>query len=244
MANFFHACKKKIAKGKAASHHDYVLGVGRHKKRTDVVASEQGNMPEGITPREFFSAADVHERANAAAAKEWIVALPNQLSNEEAGALASALARQIAGPKPWLLAVHKSEAALAGGLNSHMHLMLSDRVPDQVERPLEQVFHRFNRSRPEAGGWRKDTGALTKTELKEALKGERHGIATTINQHLENKGVDSRVDARSNRDRGLPEIPTKHLGAVGVRERKRALNAAADSLAEPDMNASAGGDSK
>lgn len=120
--------------------------------------AESGNMPEWTegTAATFWKAADAYERANGAAYREHVIALPNELSLEQNRALAVQLARELVGSKPFQIALHAPQGTLGGITNLHMHLMFSDRVPDGISRGPERMFARYNSERPEDGGCRKD----------------------------------------------------------------------------------------
>lgn len=215
----FHASKKSIPKGGAESHFNYITRQGRHKGREDLIAVGHINMPaQAESPLHFFQTADRCERANGTASKEWVVALPRGLSDGKTVKLAAILAKELAGDKPATWVVHSNDAALDGGSNPHLHEMISDRVPDEHDRPtLDDGFKRSNSSKPSAGGWPKDTGAKTKRELREKLLAERKLCADVINDFSERYGLAERVDHRSHVDRGLTTTPGKHLGPAAVR---------------------------
>lgn len=96
--------------------------------------------------------------------------------------------------------------------------MISDRVPDEIERLPEQHFRRFNRKDPEKGGCRKDTGGRDRIVLRNELISLRENWAQLQNDHLEKCGHAARVDHRSHHDRGIAAPPERHLGPAKVRQ--------------------------
>ena len=106
-------------------------------------------------------------------------------------------------------------------MQRHLHLMISDRKPDGIERGPEQFFKRYNRTHPELGGCKKDTGGLTKFEMRDELLTSRENWAILQNYHLEKNGHDTRVDHRSYQERGIDREPEHHLGKVTIKLMNR-----------------------
>jgi hypothetical protein len=146
-----------------------------------------------------------------------VVALPNELNLEQNCALATRLARELVGSKPFQLAIHAPEGALGGITNSHMHLMYSDRVQDGISRSPERMFSRYNPVRPEAGGCRKDSGGKSPMVLRDEVIATRKKIADIQNQALAEHGHSARVDHRSLREQGLQRRPERHLGPTRIK---------------------------
>lgn len=121
-------------------------------------------MPDGVAPAVFYSALDANERKNGGAI-EVKVAIPRVLTTPQQCQLAEELALALAGPCPVSWALHRPKAALEGGEQPHLHALISRRTPDGIKRPLEQIFKRYDPKSPETGGWKKDTGGRTYTEV-------------------------------------------------------------------------------
>lgn len=226
----FHTQISSGRRGTAREHSRYIDRAGKHGKREDLAYREHGNLPSwaGNDSRKFWQAADRHERQNGAAYRELVIALPIELDKASNIALAKELANELAGDKPYQLAIHTSEGKLGGTANPHMHLMVSDRVDDGIERSPQQTFSRYNREHPELGGRRKDNGGKHPTELREDMIALRKKAADTINQALAVRGIAARVDHRSLKDQGIDRQPEHHLGPARVRlmsdSEKSALN--------------------
>ena len=218
----FHICVKSGKRGNAAEHAAYIAREGKHTKkgeRSDLVAVEHGNLPawaNGST-QEFWKAADRYERLNGATYRELEVALPNELTNSQNLELVKEFVKSEIGDKPFQLAIHMPNAALGNVDQPHAHIMLSDRMPDGIQRTPDQHFKRFNRNEPEKGGCQKDSGGKDKTKLKTEVVRLREHWAELQNEHLQKNGKAARVDHRSNKDRGIAVVPERHLGQAGVR---------------------------
>lgn len=217
MATFHHQVKSG-KKGTANQHSSYIAREGSHSEREDLIAKGYGNMPAWAkTPREFWRAADKYERRNGSVYREHEIALPSELTRDQQLELAHKLVKTLAGNKPFEYAVHENYSTLAGNLNAHMHLMLSDRVPDGIERPPEQTFRRYNRDNPELGGRRKDSGGLDPLTLRDKMIEMRRKTAESLNKALATHGRPERVDHRSLKEQGVQRTPERHLGQAKVR---------------------------
>ncbi len=215
----FHLQLKTGAKGKAVGHSDYIRREGRYRSREDLVDVGCGNLPswaEG-SARAFWAAADAHERMNGAAYREFIVALPNELVGSRSRELVQDLIHFLAAVKPYEYAVHSPEASLEGGMNMHLHLMVSDRMPDGIQRSAPQMFRRYNSYRPETGGCRKDACGRTSVQVSESLIETRQMVASIINEHLQRNGITERVDHRTLKEQGVRRRAERHLGAFRIR---------------------------
>ncbi len=207
--------------GKAAAHSDYILREGPYRKGNkskDLKARGFGNLPPGInTMREFWKAADRGERANGAAFREIVAALPRELTLGQQEDLVKDYISRVIPHKPHDYVIHCPEAALGEGLQPHAHVMYNDRIPDGIHRRPEQFFARFNAAHPERGGCRKDSGGLDPVAAKEAVRLKREIWAEVQNEHLARHGHEARVDARSYRARGIRREVEHHLGPAAIR---------------------------
>lgn len=215
---YFRYGVQSCAVGHAMNHIDYITRRGFHAQRADLIYTEHGNMPAWApTPGDFWRAADKHERSNGVALRQITVSLPNMMSTSEIVSLAREITWMLAGGKPFQMAVHMPNAALGDEPNPHVHIAISDRVPDGIERSAEQFFARYNAMAPERGGRRKDSGGLTPTELRSHVLWERNAVAAITNRTLETLGYAERVDARSLREQGVSRAPERHLGQAVIR---------------------------
>ncbi len=219
MASFHHRIKSG-KKGTARAHASYIERNGKFSNRgEDLVHTGYGNMPSWAenNPAQFWKMADKHERANGAVYREHEVALPNELNEEQLVELTGRIVSELIGNKPYQYAIHAPDGSLGSISNPHVHLMYSDRLPDGIEREPERMFSRFNPKEPERGGCKKDSGGLTRQELRENVINMRKTIADLQNQALAEYGHDMRVDHRSLREQGKQRKPERHMGAARIR---------------------------
>lgn len=237
----FHLTIKSGKKGSALDHSAYITRAGKHgkdDKAADLVATGSGNLPTWATePKEFWQQADAHERENGAVYREYEMALPNELNAKQQEALVGDFIRDVVGDKTYEFAIHRPEAAIGKVPQAHVHLMISDRVPDGIERSPEQHFHRFNRAHPENGGCRKDSCGRDRQVLRNEVVSCRETWAKLQNDHLERHGHTTRVDHRSYQERGLAVAPEQHFGPARIRqmgdeERKAIQDRRQDKISE------------
>lgn len=217
----YHFCVKSGKKGTAADHAAYIAREGvfdKPEKKQDLVAKGHGNLLEWSkgNPSKFWQIADQTERVNGSAYREYVAALPIELTMEQNKVLVNTFIEQEIVDKPYQYAIHLPSAALGTGLQPHVHIMFSDRRHDGIERGADQYFRRYRPSSPSQGGAKKDSGGKDPFALRESLKRLRERWADVQNSHLEMNGHTARVDARSNRDRGISQDPERHLGAVRI----------------------------
>jgi len=218
MASFHHQLKSG-GKGKGAQQSDYIAGEGRHSSREDVVKTGHGNMPSwvGDDPWWFWKAADEYERRNGSVYREHEITLPSELTPHQQIELASRHIADIAGSKPFQYAIHEKLSSLEGIINTHLHLLVSDRTPDGIERSPEQTFRRYNPKHPERGGCRKDSGGMNRMELRDSVLGLKKQTAMAQNEALARYGHEARVDHRSLKEQGVDREPERHLGPARIR---------------------------
>lgn len=217
MASFHHSIKSG-KKGTAANHAAYITRQGKHSQRDDLVATGHGNMPEWANgkPSLVWKVGDKYERANGAVYREHEIALPSELTMEQNLDLVNEIIVRIVGDKPYQYAVHSSRSSIQGAINTHLHLMFSDRLHDGINREPEDFFRRYNAKQPENGGCRKGSGGKSPVELREELIRTRQISADLQNASLERHGHTSRVDHRSLKDQGIARRPERHLGPARV----------------------------
>ncbi len=202
----------------AARKHDYIMRLGDFAKRHEgaLAFSESRNMPAWAAdnPRQFWTAADEFERANATVYHEVEFALPLQLSFDQQIEAVREFASQICGEShPYSLGLHDNQG------NPHVHLMFSGRMLDGVERSAEQFFKRYNSKSPEKGGCKK--AASGEARGQEWVQEVRAAWTQVANRHLQKVGAKERIDHRSYADRGIQKTPGKHVGrkAAGMEKR-------------------------
>ena len=179
----------------ASAKYDYLGREGRYAHGAEELEHrESGNLPAWAEedPRAYWEAADDHERANGRLFQQVEVALPVELDERQRRELAGSFTERLTKEErlPYTLAIHRGGAE---GSNPHMHLVISERANDGLERSAEQWFKRANGKHPERGGAKKSRTMM-----------DKHWIAQTrpvweqeVNRALQRAGQQDRVDHRS-----------------------------------------------
>lgn len=202
----------------ASAKCDYIERNGKYARARDpVLHVEHGHMPSFAQddPRSYWQAADLYERKNGVLFREVEFALPVELSLDQQRQLAHDFAQHLTGEHrlPYTLAIHAG-----GGTNPHCHLVISERVGDDIERTAAQHFARHNPKSPEKGGTQKaDIGSRRGEWLAEA----RASWAELANSALERAGHAERIDHRSLEAQGIDRLPTRHLGPAALGYERR-----------------------
>ena len=185
----------------AGAKYDYISREGRYARarQDEVVHVESGCMPAFASSdaREYWAAADSHERSNGRLFRSLTAALPNSLDLAGRLELARSFAAHVtAGQMPYTLALHAGLSREPGAAdNPHLHLVFSERVNDGVERAAAQWFRRAAQAGrdPAQGGARKSE----RTKPREWLDETRQAWAAEMNRAFGRAGVADRVTAES-----------------------------------------------
>jgi MobA/MobL family len=218
--SMFHYRIKSGKKGTAVDRSNYITRQGDHRDRDEVIWTDFGNLPAWCedNPKHFWQKADHYERSNGATYREHEVALPSELTLAQQRVLVDNLVQKLAGSKPYQYAIHAPESSLAGVAHPHMHLQVSDRLPDGIERTPAQEFMRHNPRDPSRGGRKKDSGGRMPLQVRDELIAKRKMIADLQNEALAEHGHAARVDHRSHRERGIKSEPERHLGQQRIKQ--------------------------
>ena len=218
----YHLTAKTVSRGSsvsAAVRSDYIERSGRYASdHAELLHKGHGNMPAWASdvPRNYWEAADAHERANGRLFKQLEFALPKELSPGQLTALAASFCREMArtkdGPLPYSFAVHKGHDKE----NPHCHLLISERVNDGISRAPGQWFKRAAKD-PAKGGAKK----TNELRPREWLLQCRKLWAERANHFLRLAGHEARIDHQTLEAQGIDRVPTTHLGpSVAAMERK------------------------
>ncbi len=146
---------------------------------------------------QLWNAADrAEKRKDAQLAREYEVALPHELTDEQRRFLVQDFIRENFARKGYAadVSIHAPDRE-GDERNYHAHILVTDR-------------------RLEADGFAADKKERqqSKAEMKAELEALRESWERTTNRHLERHGIDARIDRRSLKDQGIDKEPTQHLG--------------------------------
>lgn len=195
-----HLSVKNGAKGKGASHAQYIEREGKYANREDKVLSKSGNMPSWVkSPNNFWKAADEYERVNGRTYKELEISLPRELTAQQQIELVEEFTKNVLGDKhAYTWSIHAPKAQ-DGEQNAHVHLMFTERENDGIERSKEQFFKRYNPNNPELGG----AGKNRFYNDRAFVYSVREEWSATANHALAKNGIDARIDHRSYKDMAI-----------------------------------------
>ena len=198
MAIVHFAMKSDAAAPSSAKHAAYISREQEYSRRKDVELSESGNMPDfaASSPREFWLAADAHERVNGRTYTEIQVALPRELSREAQVTLAREAAQKFLGGRfAYTMAIHNPVAHDKID-QPHMHLMFSERAVDERTRtlPAEQFFKRNGAKKD------RDWNDRNRPEVLRSV------WCDMMNRAFEGEQIPVRVDPRSWAEQGREDL--------------------------------------
>ena len=211
------AMKSSSSAPPSAAHADYIMREGQYSRRGGVELVESSNLPEFAQSdaRQFWQAADTHERANGRTYTELQIALPRELGSASRAELARSAAREFLGERfVYTMAIH-SPVASDKIEQPHLHLMFSERIVDERTRVLpEELFFKRN-------GAKKDREWNDRTKPEEI----RAKWCEMMNRAMESEGIEVRVDPRSWAEQGREDLAAlvepKELGGHGAEAVER-----------------------
>ncbi len=160
-------------------------------------------LPDGgqVDRETLWNAVEMAEkRKDAKVAREFVVALPHELSHEQQKELIRDYAQGLSQRTGWAVDVAVHEPGRQGDLrNVHAHLLCTTRTVE-LDANGQLVMGKKTRE------W--DVASTSKA----LVSAEREYWAQAVNQALERGGFEQRVDHRSYEEQGNGLLPTVHLG--------------------------------
>lgn len=207
---------EKIRDERTGLIHDYTKKSG--VKSADIVLPD--NAPLWANDRsQLWNAAELAEkRKDACIAKEYEVALPEELPPEERKRLALDFAKWLATNEGCAVDVAIHEPSKNGdNRNHHAHILKTTRKIDHDGMGGKLDSEKAGRNR------------------KADLEIIREKWAALTNQRLKQNGIDATVDHRSLEAQGIDREPTQHLGvAITEIQRRGAASNVVNRIAEAD----------
>jgi len=149
-------------------------------------------------------AESTENRKNSTVAREWEIALPVELDQEQQIALANEFGQQLV-DKYGVAAdvcMHDPDGE-HGNSNPHAHILTTTRVFEAGELGIKTRILDDRK-----------TGSVEVKEMRESW-------ADLQNQALENAGSEARVDHRSLKEQGIERVPTIHMGPTATAMERR-----------------------
>ena len=159
----------------------------------------------------LWNSVELYEKAgNAQLAREIDAALPIELSREEQIRLVREYCSSQFVSRGMCVdfAIHDTDSG-----NPHCHIMLTMRPLDENGERIRLPSGRYKTHKVDLTGWNDKGNALL----------WRKAWADISNAYLERAGSRSRIDHRSNAERGIDELPTVHMGVAACQMEKKGI---------------------
>lgn len=154
-------------------------------------------------PSEFFKSADVYGRKNKASYREFELALQEELTLEQNIEIVNTILNnyEYFQDKYYAVAIHDKQAALDDNKQQiHCHIMVSDKIIDEIEktneRPPEQFFKTYCRVNTNKGGAKVDR-YFSKDSFGKNLTHFRKYYCDVTNAIFRKYGIDKTIDYKS-----------------------------------------------
>ncbi|MCL1802164.1 MAG: MobA/MobL family protein [Eubacteriaceae bacterium] len=209
--------------------HDY-------SRRTGVVHEEvmlPDGAPEAYADRStLWNAVEaIEKQRNSRLAREVVIALPNELGNEEKIAFVQNYVRENFVKRGMCadIAVHSGHnTEKSSQSNPHAHIMLTMRpVSREGFGPKAKKVYILdkdgNRIKTARGSWKSYKENSVDWDKKENVFAWRADLANRINAEMQRLGLDDRVDPRSYKDQGIDREPGVHMGAAATAMERRGI---------------------
>lgn len=154
-------------------------------------------------PSEFFKSADVYGRKNKASYREFELALQEELTLEQNIEIVNTILNncEYFQDKYYAVAIHDKQAALDSNKQQiHCHIMVSDKMIDDIEktneRPPEQFFKTYCRVNTDKGGAKVDR-YFSKDNFGKNLTHFRKYYCDVTNAIFRKYGIDKTIDYKS-----------------------------------------------
>lgn len=189
------------------------------------------NVPIALKDRTtLWNSVELNEKAsNAQLARNFIIALPKELSFEENKKLITDFIQEHFVSKGMIadLAIH--DESDEENNNIHAHIMttlrpINEKGEWQAKSKKEYVLdENGEKIKLKSGNYKTRKVELTDWNNKGNAEKWRENFASLCNQYLEKNHQEKRVDHRSYKRQGIEEIPTIHLGASASALEKKGI---------------------
>jgi len=247
MANSFHFSISMISRGKSKSAvasaayiscekitnewdgvtHDYHNKKGLLHSEIFLLENISINLKDRAT---LWNSVELNEKAsNAQLARNFIIALPKELSFEENKKLITDFIQEKFVSKGMIVDLAIHDESNEGNNNIHAHIMttlrpINEKGQWQAKSKKEYILDDYGNKILNKNGKPK-TRKVELTDWNDRGNAEkwRESFATLCNQYLEKNNFEKRVDHRSFERQGIEEIPTIYLGASASAIEKKVL---------------------
>ena len=186
-----------------------------YSKKQGVVKSDcflfQNGKRVNLNRLELWNTAErVEKRADSRTARDYIINLPYELTQEQRADLAEQIAEHIAQKFNVAVdyAIHLPDVDKGGDdRNHHVHILTTTRHAKLDENNVIVLGDKADIEKKNS-----DLKKLGKPVTQQIIKDIRKDVADLINHSLEKAQLAERVDSRSYAEQGKTQLPTIHLG--------------------------------
>jgi len=201
---------------------DQRTGLNHDFTRKEGVAYSEiiSNLDIQIKRAELWNLAEEKEnRKDARTAREWVIALPDELNSEQRTHLAKDFAQSLVDRYNVVadLAIHEPSKG-GSDKNHHAHILLTTR---QAQLDQDHQLTLTTKTAIELSNTKRK--ALGMTTSQEEIKEIRAAWADLANKALEQAGYQDRIDHRSYVDQGKDLQPTIHEGSKVTQLRRQGI---------------------
>ena len=201
---------------------DQRTGLNHDFTRKEGVAYSEiiSNLDIQIKRAELWNLAEEKEnRKDARTAREWVIALPDELNPEQRTQLAKDFAQSLVDRYNVVadLAIHEPSKG-GSDKNHHAHILLTTR---QAQLDQDHQLTLTTKTAIELSNTKRK--ALGMTTSQEEIKEIRAAWADLANKALEQAGYQDRIDHRSYVDQGKDLQPTIHEGSKVTQLRRQGI---------------------
>lgn len=207
---------QKIVDKQTGEIHDYTRKQG--VIYTDIVSPKNIDIDE-ISREDLWNLAEQSEkRKDARVAREFVIALPHEISRERQIEVAKEFSQYLSNKYEVIadLAIHEPSKE-GDDKNVHAHIMITTRKI-AVDKESKVVSLTEKSTLELSNSKRKSLGMKT---TQDDIKEIREKWADMANSALKKEGLKVRIDHRSYADQEKEQIPTKHEGVVVTELRRK-----------------------
>lgn len=207
---------QKIIDKKTGEIHDYTRKQG--VIYTEIIPPKNTNIDE-VSREDLWNLAEQSEkRKDARVAREFVIALPHEISREKQIGVAKEFSQYLSDKYKVVadLAIHEPSKE-GDDKNVHAHIMITTRKI-AVDKESKAVSLTEKSTLELSNSKRKSLGLNT---TQDDIKEIRKKWSVMANRALKKEGLKVRIDHRSYADQEKEQIPTKHEGVAVTELRRR-----------------------
>lgn len=202
-AKVAYICGKQVTDIRTGEIHDYTRKGG--VVTSSIVLPQEINLPELSSDILWNMAEKAEKRKDGRVGREWEISLPHELNNEQRKNLANELSQMIADKYGVACeyAIHEPSREGIDKRNHHVHILTTTRKINNDGNLTDKSDIELDR--------KQCAQKQIKTSQEQIIE-IREQVANTINQHLQQAGIQEQVSHLSLEAQGIDRVPQIHQG--------------------------------